>query len=109
MGDFRNGRAMRIFTSIVAIGIIAINIYFVVVSVTENVNSWYAYLGIAVAAVIYFGFVMYLSVYLFICLGWESLTEFEWIQKFYNVDGFLAETKTTQNGTTQVGDGSMKS
>ena len=110
MGDFRNGIGMRILTSVIAIGIIAINIYFVAVSVTEKVpNLWYAYLGIAVAAVIYFSFVMYLSVYLFICLGWESLIEIEWIQKFYNVEGFLAQTKTTQNGTTQVGYGSMES
>ena len=110
MGDFRNGIGMRILTSVIAIGIIAINIYFVAVSVTEKVpNLWYAYLGIAVAAVIYFSFVMYLSVYLFICLGWESLIEVQWIQKFYNVDGFLAQSKTSQNGISRVSDGSRKS
>ena len=109
MGDFRNGLGMRIFTGIVALGIIAINIYFVVVSVTEGISTdlWYAYLGIAVGAVIYFSFVGYLSVYLFICLGWESLAQKQWVQKFYNVDGFLVQNKETKNGLKQVGYGDV--
>ena len=98
MGDFKNGIGTKIFTTFVAVGIIAINIYFVVTSVTENVdNLWYAYLGIAIAAVIYFGFVVYLSIYLLICLGWESLARKTWIQKLYNVDGFLATEKDEYN------------
>ena len=39
MGDFRNGVGTKIFTTFVAVGIIAINIYFVVTSVTENVDN----------------------------------------------------------------------
>ena len=94
MGDFKNGRSMKIFTCFVAIGIVVINIFFVVQQVSENLpNLWYAYLGIAVAAVVYFWFIAYLAIYLFICLGWEGLTKKPWIQKFYNVDGFLFQSK----------------
>ena len=94
MGDFKNGIGMKIFTSFVAVGIIAINIFFVAQETGENLpNLWYAYLGIAVAAVIYFGFIFYLAIYLLICLGWESLARKPWIQKFYRVDGFLPHTE----------------
>ena len=101
MGDFKNGIGMKVFTSFVAVGIIAINIFFVAQETGENLpNLWYPYLGIAVAAVIYFCFIFYLAIYLLICLGWENLARNPWIQKFYRVDGFLVpiEDHNMKNG-----------
>lgn len=100
MGDFKNGIGMKIFTSFVAVGIIVINIFFVAEYAGENLpNLWYAYLGIAIAAVIYFCFIFYLSIYLLICLGWENLARKPWVQKFYRVDGFVVqrEDNNTKN------------
>ena len=94
MGDFKNGIGMKIFTSLIAIGIIAINIYFVAQSTSENLpNLWYAYFGVGVAAIIYFCFILYLAIYLFICLGWEDLVNKSWVKKFYNVEEFLIDDK----------------
>ena len=94
MGDFKNGIGMKIFTSFIAIGIIAINIYFVAQSTSENLpNLWYAYFGVGVAAVIYFCFIIYLAIYLFICLGWEDLVNKSWVKTFYNVEEFLINDK----------------
>ena len=101
MGDFKNGIWMKTFTSIIAVMIIAINVFFVATYAGDKLpNLWYAYLGIGVAAVIYFCFIAYLAIYLLICLGWESLAQKSFVQKIYRVESFLEENrhKTITNG-----------
>ena len=100
MGDFKNGITMRAFATFVAFGIIAFNMYFVYIYVQENVPSlWYAYFGIAIAAVIYFTFISYLMVYLLICMGWESLTQIQSVKAYYNIEEFLVQNEPSQDGT----------
>ena len=74
--------------------------YFVYIYVQENVPSlWYAYLGIVVAAVIYFTFILYLMVYLLICMGWERLSQIHIVKAYYRVEEFLALETHSQDGT----------
>ena len=101
MGDFKNGILMKTFTSMIAVVIIAINVFFVATYAGDKLPSlWYAYLGIGVAAVIYFCFIAYLAIYLLVCLGWENLARISFIQKIYRVEGFLEENrhKSITNG-----------
>ena len=96
MGDFRNGILMKTFTSFIAVLIIAINIFFVSTYAGEKVPKlWYAYFGIGIAAVIYFSFIFYLSVYLLICLGWENLAKKPLVQ---NGERVLKGQKLTTGG-----------
>ena len=93
MGDFKNGVAMKVFTSFLGILIIAINVFFVAQNIGNLPSAWYVYFAVGIAAILYLFFVLYLTVYLMICLGWEELATQTWIQKLYHVDGFLVKAQ----------------
>ena len=90
MGEFANGLFSKIVTGLLSVVILVINIYFVATSIVGAVPQWWApMLGVIVAVVIYFAFVAYLTVYLLICLGFEGLAQYSWVQACYNVEPFL--------------------
>jgi hypothetical protein len=94
MGNFANGLPMKIMTTLLAIIVILINIFFVTTTITESVDEstgWYIYLAIVVGCLGYTLFVGYLTVYLLITLGFEGLVHWKWVQKWYNVQEYLDE------------------
>ena len=96
MGEFANGIWTKIFTSFLGILIIVINIFFVSETLLERVSAethWLIFVCIFAGASIYALFVAYLSVYLLITLGFESLVQYKWIQRCYNVQEYLQEIK----------------
>ena len=98
MGEFANGKFMKILTSLLSVVVIVINIFFVSVTLTELVTAdthWLYYVVIVVVALCYIIFVGYLSIYMLITLGFESLVDYKWVQKCYNVQEYLDEKKPT--------------
>lgn len=100
MGEFANGRLMKVLTSLLAVVVIAVNIFFVSQTLLESVDSakthWIIFVCIFAGAAFYALFVAYLTVYLAITLGFESLVHYKWVQKAYNVQEYLEETTTKQ-------------
>ena len=97
MGEFANGKFMKILSSILSVVVIVINIFFVSVTLTEYFTAadthWLYIVGVVVVALCYMLFVGYLSIYMLITLGLESLVEYKWVQKCYNVQEYLDEKK----------------
>ena len=94
MGEFANGIVSKILTSALGIIVIIINVFFVsqtLIDVLDETTEWYVYLGIFAGTAIYALFVGYLTVYLLITLGFESLVHLKWVQKCYNVQEYLDE------------------
>jgi len=94
MGEFANGIVSKAMTSALGIIVIIINIFFVSTTFIEAIDEtteWYVYLGLIAGTAIYALFVGYLTVYLLITLGFESLVHFKWVQKCYNVQEYLDE------------------
>uniref|UniRef100_K1QMU2 Protein Malvolio n=1 Tax=Magallana gigas TaxID=29159 RepID=K1QMU2_MAGGI len=60
MGDFKNGRFMTIFTSLLAVVVIGINLFFISVYVHSLPNHWAMYLLVSVLVLMYIMFVIYL-------------------------------------------------
>lgn len=89
MGDFTNSRFMKIFATIVSLIIVGINLFFVGGTVAGLPNVWWVWTPLVLLGVPYLLFVGYLGLYCCICLGAESLVDYEWIQKIYRVDDFL--------------------
>ena len=54
-------------------------------------THWLIWACIAVAFFGYFLFIVYLSIYMLIVLGYEGLTNYKWVQKCYNVQEYLDE------------------
>ena len=72
MGEFTNGKVMKIVTFLLSILVIIINIFFVTVQLTEYLTAethWLYYVCIVVVASLYLSFVGYLSLYMLITLG----------------------------------------
>ncbi len=49
--------------------------------------------ALAILGIIYFAFIAYLTVYLLICVGFESLAEKPWVRKHYWVEDFVFYSK----------------
>ena len=72
MGEFTNGKVMKIVTFLLSILVIIINIFFVTVQLTEYLTAethWLYYVCIVVVASLYLFFVGYLGLYMLITLG----------------------------------------
>lgn len=74
MGDFKNGRFMTIFTSLLAVVVIGINLFFISVYVHSLPNHWAMYLLVSVLVLMYIMFVIYL---VWFCLVSNGLHFFE--------------------------------
>jgi len=90
MGQFKNSLPQKIIICLLSVIVLAINMIFVFQYVNQTVGyAWYYLVPIVVYFLAYFVFVAYLSVYLFICLGFEQLTKYEFLQKIYKLEKFL--------------------
>ena len=49
------------------------------------------YVVVGMLGLFYAFFVVYLTVYMLVCLGWESLVECRIVQKYYRVDDFVQD------------------
>jgi Mn2+/Fe2+ NRAMP family transporter len=97
MGEFANGLKMKIFATATSCVIIGINVFFVVEYVSEELpQEWYTFVGVAIFGFIYITFIAYLSVYLLICLGWESLALKPWVRRYYWVEDFVQDHELRQ-------------
>ena len=94
MGEFANSIGTKIATGFISVVILAINMYFVVTSIFGQLDQWYYIAPLVAFFIIYFSFVIYLTVYLFICLGFESLATVPWIRRIYRVEQFVSERKS---------------
>ena len=95
MGEFSNGIVTKFLTSALSLLVIAVNVFFVTTFVLEELPStWVSLVSMTVFSICYFGFIGYLSVYLLICLGMESLTKMKILQKFYTIEPFLKDSPT---------------
>ena len=93
MGDFANSVSTKISTGLISVVILVINMYFVVTSIFGQLDQWYTIAPLVAFFIIYFSFVIYLTIYLFICLGFESLAIVPWIRRIYRVEEFVSEKK----------------
>jgi len=91
MGEFKNGLYSNILCCTLSVGAVGINFYFFFSTMDRYIgnNSTAWWIPVALFALVYFLFIAYLTVYMLICLGWESLAQKPFIQKWYKVDGFL--------------------
>jgi len=91
MGDFKNSKLSNVLTCGIGVVVILINFYFAFQSFEKWIGDagWFWWIPVTVFSLIYLLFVIYLAIYLIICLGWESLVNYSVIQKLYKVDGFL--------------------
>ncbi|XP_041366950.1 natural resistance-associated macrophage protein 2-like [Gigantopelta aegis] len=75
MNDFVNGKLMKIISSLLTLGVISINIYFVVVYIQDLPQHWAIYFGVAVVMFFYIAFVIYLAIFCFAVAGIASVSE----------------------------------
>ena len=82
MKDFKNGLFSNILTCSLSFIMILINFYFAFKTMDTWIGDagWVWWIPVAIFFVVYLVFILYLSVYLFICLGWESLVQYPVIQ-----------------------------
>jgi len=91
MKDFKNGLPSKIVSCVLSVIICGINFYFFFLSFDKWIgdNGWYLWIPVVIFFLVYLCFILYLSIYMFICLGWESLAHYPIIQRYYKVDAFL--------------------
>ena len=83
MEEFTNGMFTKIYTTILTILMIGIQLYFCGDQVFSYLSDshWMVYVAISVAMILYLVFVLYLFIYMLINLGFEKLV--------YNVQEFI--------------------
>ncbi|XP_046593552.1 protein Malvolio isoform X2 [Neodiprion lecontei] len=83
MGDFKNGFTNKIISCALGVVVFAVNIYFVIDTVEERVTKhWAILLLIAIYAIFYVLFCMYLIIHTAIQMGATRLTENAFIIKY---------------------------
>ena len=82
MGEFKNGLYSNILCCTLSVGAVGINFYFFFSTMDRYIgnNSTAWWIPVALFALVYFLFIAYLTVYMLICLGWESLAQKPFIQ-----------------------------
>ena len=93
MGDFANSVPSKIATGLISLIILIINMYFVATSIFGQLEQWYYIAPLVAFFIIYFAFVIYLTIYLFICLGFERMATVPWIRRIYRVEEFVSVKK----------------
>ncbi|XP_071102519.1 natural resistance-associated macrophage protein 2-like [Haliotis cracherodii] len=73
MEDFANGVVMKILAGLLAVGVIIINLFFVVVYIQQAPAHWAIYLAVAIVVCFYICFVIYLSLHCLAMMGAECL------------------------------------
>ena len=108
MGEFVNGKILKVALLIVNVIMIVICIYGFYSSVTDLLpadSHWLILVSIYLVLVGYLLFIGYLSLYMLIVLGFESLTNYKWVQKCYNVQEYLDEKSIPQQESSSKTNG----
>ncbi|XP_055847861.1 protein Malvolio isoform X2 [Episyrphus balteatus] len=90
MGDFVNGLANKIFSIILTIVVIAINLYFVIDQVRGADLDNLLFVLICIFSVLYLLFNIYLVIHMSACMGSQRLNDSTWVKRLVlpSQDGF---------------------
>ncbi|XP_050388350.1 natural resistance-associated macrophage protein 2 [Patella vulgata] len=77
MAEFVNGRAMKIMTSLLAVVVIAINLFFVSAYLKNLPSNWGAYIGVAVVVGLYLLFITYLALFCLAVMGVKKVANLQ--------------------------------
>lgn len=108
MGEFENGKMLKVVLSFVTLGFIVNCVYGFYGAITDILpedTHWIVWACIGLAFLAYFLFILYLSFYMIIVLGFESLTAYKWVQKFYDVQEYLDEKTIPQQENSNKSNG----
>lgn len=81
MGNFKNGLFMKILTGTLAAVVIAINLFLVVTQIKELPAKWYIFLSIGIVTALYMAFVLYLTWYCLIVMGFHFLLKLPYSER----------------------------
>lgn len=104
MGEFSNGKILKVALSFVT-GLFIVNCVYGLYSELTGILPADTHWLIAVAFCGYFLFIVYLSFYMLIVLGYEGLTNYKWVQKCYNVQEYLDEKSIPQQESSNKTNG----
>ncbi|KAL8563609.1 hypothetical protein ACOMHN_024710 [Nucella lapillus] len=99
MGEFSNGRVMKVITCLLSLTVIGINLYFVVVYIQELPQKAYVYVPITLVVIAYLAFVAYLAVHCAYAMGavfLERLPMFRQAGFDLTVEGSSPVSKTAE-------------
>ncbi|KAK4878564.1 hypothetical protein RN001_011070 [Aquatica leii] len=82
MGEFVNGIPNIIMANVVSFGIIGVNTYFVIVTLSHLNLLWYWVVLIAVVATCYTVFCIYLIIHMVVYIGASRLLTFNFVRKY---------------------------
>ncbi|XP_035741843.1 protein Malvolio-like isoform X3 [Vespa mandarinia] len=82
MGEFTNGIPNKIIATLISALVITINIYFVINTVDEVPHDWPVWLGIAIFAVLYLAFCIYLIIHMAVNMGAGTINNHWFIAKY---------------------------
>ncbi|XP_025093172.1 natural resistance-associated macrophage protein 2-like [Pomacea canaliculata] len=91
MADYRNGRIMKTIISILAVTVIAINMYFVAVYIQEVPSLWYIYFIVAIVIALYFTFIIYLALFCLHAMGVKVFERLPMCKKTLEIKHMLDE------------------
>ena len=108
MGEFTNGKILKVALSLVTIGFVVnccYGFYGAITDLLPEDTHWLIWACIGVAFLGYFLFIVYLSLNMLIVLGFEGLTNYKWVQKCYNVQEYLDEKSIAQQESSRKTNG----
>ncbi|XP_043667661.1 protein Malvolio isoform X1 [Vespula pensylvanica] len=82
MGEFTNGIANKIVATIISALVITINIYFVIDTVQDIPQNWAIWLGIAIFAILYLAFCIYLIIHMAVNMGAGTVSNHWFVTKY---------------------------
>ncbi|XP_012945013.1 natural resistance-associated macrophage protein 2 [Aplysia californica] len=92
MGEFKNGKVMKILTGVLAVVVIGINLFLVVDSMKKLPQHWAVYLAIAVAVFLYLAFVVYLTLFCMIVMGFNSIARLPAVRRIVGPASWMMES-----------------
>ncbi|GAB1598110.1 natural resistance-associated macrophage protein 2-like isoform X2 [Argonauta hians] len=97
MNDFKNGMPMKILTSILAVVVIGINLFFVVTYMEKLPSHWAIYSGVILVTTLYLLFVLYLTYFCLTTMGVTCLQKLPYLKSVSMK--YELENKTTVENT----------
>ncbi|XP_015610258.1 protein Malvolio isoform X2 [Cephus cinctus] len=83
MGEFKNGLGNKIVATALSVLVISINIYFVINTVKEDIpHHWAIILAIAVFAILYLAFCLYLALHMAVSMGSTTFRDNWFVTKY---------------------------
>ncbi|XP_022646946.1 natural resistance-associated macrophage protein 2-like isoform X2 [Varroa destructor] len=87
MGDFKSGKVIKSFSSVLLILVIGIDLYFVSFLVSDKLTqNWFVYVLTAIFVVFYIGFILYLAGCLLVVFGVTALTSIPCVGQYLKLN-----------------------